>query len=268
MPITTFLAFVLLGSSILSIWIKRDPKIWGTLLVLCLGCGWIAGLFDWVGLAVILVLSLLWLFYDQKPNGIIFSAIAVLSISLKLHLLPGFHPYFITSKFAVGLENPLIGLFPLALLVPLFKIKEWKGVIKGLGLGLLGICALASLAILSGATHLDFKIPSFMGIRVLSNFLLTSIPEEGFYRGFLQKTLGQYFKETPFGNGVALVLSSLIFAISHLYWSPNLGILAFTFLAGLLYGTVYVFSGKIESAILTHFLFNIIHMTMFSYHAL
>lgn len=269
MPLMTLIAFIFLGSSFLSLWLKREPKIWGMLICLCILSGVIAGNITLIGLTFIIGLALLWIFYDCKPSVAIFIAVICLSISFKLRFIPGYYPFFITPKFAVGLENPLTGLFPLALLVPLAKdLRDWTAVIKGLGFGCIGIALLAVLAIVSGAIHWDIKLPSYMGIRILSNLILTSIPEEGFYRGFIQKTLCDYFKNTKMGNVLALILTSLLFSASHIYWSPNLGILAFTFLTGLLYGGVYLFSRKIESAILCHFLFNFIHMTFFSYHAM
>jgi membrane protease YdiL (CAAX protease family) len=272
MPLPTLLAFIFLSGSILSLWIKRDPKIWGTLLCFSIFSGVIAGHITWIGLAFMSCLAVLWFFYDRKPNLAIFIALVCLGLAFKLRLLPGYNPFFITPKFAIGLENPLIGLFPLALLVPLAKNwNDWTAVIKGFILGCVGIALLAVLATVSGATQLDFKLPSYMGTRLFSNLILTSIPEEGFYRGFIQSTLSGYFKNLrmgKMGNVLALLLSTLLFSVSHLYWSPNLGILAFTFLAGLLYGSVYLASGRIESAILCHFLFNLIHMTFFSYHAM
>ncbi len=265
----TLLAFIFLGGSFLSLWLKREPKIWGSLICFCILSGMVAGNITWTGLAFIISLALLWFFYHRRPSVAIFMALVCLGISFKLRLLPGYSPFFITPKFAIGLENPLIGLFPLALLVPLAEdCQDWKAVIKGLIVGCAGIALLAVLATLSGATQWDYKQPSYMGTRVLSNLILTSIPEEGFYRGFIQKILCNYFKKIRMGNVLALILTSLLFSASHIYWSSNLGILAFTFLTGLLYGSVYLFSAKIESAILCHFLFNLIHMTFFSYHAM
>lgn len=265
----TCFAFIFLGGSFLSLWLKREPKIWGTLICLCILSGMIAGNITWIGFAFIILLALLWMFYDHKKSVAIFIALICVGMSFKLRLLPGYHPFFITPKFAIGLENPLIGLFPLALLVPLAKdSQDWTAVIKGFVFGCGAIILLAILATVSKATHWDVKIPSYMGIRILSNLVLTSIPEEGFYRGFIQKTLSEYFKNIRMGNVLALILTSLLFSVSHIFWSPNLGILLFTFLAGLLYGGVYLFSGKIESAIFCHFLFNLIHMTFFSYHAM
>lgn len=265
----TFFAFMFLGTSFLSLWVRPEPKIWGSLLCLSILSGLIAGNITWIGLAFIIFLALLWIFYDRKPNIAIFMAIICLSLSFKLRFLPGYYPFFVAPKFALGLENPLIGLFPLALLVPLARNSaDWKSVLKGAALGCAGIFALAFLAIISGAIALDIKLPSYIAIRTLSNLILTSIPEEGFYRGFVQKTLCNYFKNTKLGKIAALVLTSVLFSAAHIYWSPNLGILAFTFLASLLYGSVYLYSEKIESAILCHFLLNLFHMTFFSYHAL
>ena len=104
--------------------------------------------------------------------------------------------------------------------------------------------------------------------RLLSNFFLTSIPEEGFYRGFIQNTFYKYFENIKFGKILALLVTSILFTAAHVYWSPNAQILGFVFLASLLYGGVYLISGKLESAILCHFLLNLIHMMFFSYHAM
>lgn len=267
MPIMTLFAFVFLSCSLLSIWIRREPKIWGTLLFLSIISGMIAGHITGVGLVFILLLTLLWWLYDRKPNVALFIALVCLSMSFKLRLLPGYDPYFITPKFAIGLDNPLIGLFPLALLVPLAKDgSDWRGVIKGIIFGCVGIAILALLATISGATQWDFKLPPNMGERLFSNLILTCIPEEGFFRGFVQNTLANYFKNIKLGKALALILASLLFAVSHIFWSPNLGNLLFTFFAGLLYGGVYWYSKKIESAIICHFLLNLIHMTFFAYH--
>lgn len=265
----TFLSFLFLTFSFLSIWIRRDPKIWGTLLGLSLLFGLVAGNILWIGLVFLAGLIALWLSYAKKPNIILFVALIIVTICFKLHLIPGFPPVSIVSKFQIGLEGAVLGLFPLALLVPLSRsIKDWKMALKGVLAGCSGIGILAILATITGTTHWDFKLPTFMPIRMWSNLILTSIPEEGFYRGFLQRGLCHYFPDTKIGKTAALILTSILFAFAHVYWSPNIAILGFVFLASLLYGGVYLISGKIESAIVCHFLLNLIHMTFFEYHAM
>ncbi|MGR3973506.1 MAG: CPBP family intramembrane metalloprotease [Candidatus Rhabdochlamydia sp.] len=262
-------ALICLYGAILSLWIKKDPRVWATFMIVLALLGGIAGHIHLEGYVLLIVLSLLWIRYHQKRDLSVFIALIALSIGFKLKLLPGFTPFYITPKFAIGLINPLMGLFPLALLTPLVQDKrELKKVFQGVVMGCVGIAFLAALAIISKASVWSVKIPSYAAIRIFSNFVLTAIPEEGFYRGFVQAMLGSYFKKIRGGNLLALLLSSLLFSLSHLYWSPNLGILTFTFVTSLLYGAVYLYSGKIESAILSHFLFNLLHMTCFSYHAM
>jgi hypothetical protein len=269
MHLSTLCAFVFLGTSFFSLWIRRDPKIWGALLGLSMLMGFISGNILWVGLLFLIGLLLLWIFYDRKPNFALFIILICICIGFHLHLFPGYPPFLFTSKFAIGLQGSLIGLFPLAFFVPLARSKQdWKEVMKGFLIGCAGIALLAILATIGGVTHWQFKLPSFAAARFLSNFVLTSIPEEGFFRGFVQKTLSETFKNRMPGKILALILTSVLFTATHIYWSPNLEILAFVFLASLLYGSVYLISGKIESAILCHFLLNLIHMTFFSYHAM
>ncbi|MES2121422.1 MAG: type II CAAX endopeptidase family protein [Chlamydiota bacterium] len=263
----------LLALSLLSVWIRREPRVWGTLLTASLIAGFVGGNLLLSGIVITIGWATLWMIYIRKQKPLIHTALfvifIVLSFGFEFHLLPGFPSVAITPHFSMGFMTPLLGLFPHALLVPLAKsVRDWKQVMRGTLLGCVGIALLATVAILSGAVHLQFKLPSFAGQRFLSNLIFTAIPEEAFYRGFLQTELCRYFKKSRAGNFFALLVSTLIFTLAHAYWSPSLDILGFVFLAGLLYGYVYQISGKIESAILCHFLLNFIHMTFFSYHAM
>ncbi len=265
----TFLSFFLLTFSFISLWVRRDRKIWGSSLGLSLLFGLIIGNVLWLGLAFLLGLFVLWIFYLKKPTVALFVALTMITVCFKLGFFSGFDPIFITSRFRIGLDQAIIGLFPLALLVPLAQsIKDWRMVLKGFLVGCAGIGVLAILATITGVTHWEFKLPPFMSLRTWSNLILTSIPEEGFYRGFLQRELSRYFQDTKIGKIASLILTSILFTFAHVYWSPDIAVLGFVFLASLLYGGVYLISGKIESAILCHFLLNFIHMTFFSYHAL
>jgi len=269
MTFMTLLAFLFLGASFLSLWVCRNPKVWGSLLAISTLCGLVAGNITLIGLPFLALLIILWLIYAKKPSLILFIIIICISALFKMKLLPGYTPFFFTPKFSIGLEGSLIGLFPLAFLVPLAKtLKDWKLSFNGLLFGCGGIAIMAILATVTGVTHLQFKLPSVVIARTLSNLFLTSIPEEGFYRGFMQNTFCKYFENFKFGKILALFLTSILFTAAHIYWSPNIEVLAFVFIASLLYGGVYLISGKIESSILCHFILNFIHMTFFSYHAM
>ncbi|MCE2983167.1 MAG: CPBP family intramembrane metalloprotease [Parachlamydia sp.] len=253
------LTFFLITCTFISLWIKRDPKIWFPLFSLSLLTGLIAGLLTWMALPFILALILLWQAYHRNSHLLLFSLLTAFSLLFRLIHVPGFPPYFVNPSFAIGLKNLLLGLFPLALIVPLAKgWQDWKKALKGLALGLSGIGLLALLALLSKAIHLNFKIPPNLAAHLFSNLVLVSIPEEGFYRGFIQASLSRYLNAP-----LAILLSSALFTLSHIFWSPHPAILVFTFLASLLYGGVYHSSKKIESAILCHFCLNFIYMTFF-----
>ncbi len=264
------LPFFLLSVTLVSLWISKDPKIWGSLLLLTL----LSALYTKALLPIALVSTagwlLLWLLYlkQKKFNARIalFLVIVIYSFGLKFLLFPGYNPYYVTPNFRLGLAAPLIGLFPLALLVPLtLNMKNW---FKGFWVTCLGIALLALIVVLSGTIHLQLKLPSFPVLRYSSNLFLTAIPEEGFYRGFVQREIARYFNDSKKGKWVALLVSSLVFTFAHLYWAPDAAMFLFVFFAGLLYGGVYLYTGKIETSIICHFLLNFMHMTFFQYHRL
>lgn len=273
LPIASLIGFLFLGFTFFSMWIRRDPRIWGSLLGLSLLLVLIGGTLHWSGLIVTIGWASLWIYYTKNKNTtfqfILFIALVILSFGFKFQFFPGFKSIWITPKFRIGTATSLLGLFPLALIVPLAKnLKDWKKVGKGVLIGILSIAILAIFAIASGAIHWEFKLPTFAAARYLNNFILVAIPEEAFYRGFLQNQLCKYLQNVKAGNIISLILTSIIFTLVHIYWSPSLAILGFVFLASLIYGSVYLISKKIESAILCHFLLNFIHMTFFSYHSM
>ncbi len=248
--------FVLLALSIVSVWIRRDIKIWGGLLLAALVLGYTHDSIGILGLAFVLVWALLWNDYSIRRSFVFFWIIVAASFAFKFHLLPGFPTMRFPNGLILSFDSPIVGLFPLALVVPLTKAKEWVKVLKGFWLTVLGIVAMAGVALAVGAVfpHINDVSPW----RYASGLILVAAAEEGFYRGFV---LHELLRMT--NKWVALVASALIFTLAHLYWKPEL--MAFVFLAGLLYGGVYMISRRVESSILCHFLLNAIHMTFFSY---
>lgn len=266
--------FVLFGLALLSLWVRKEVKIWGTFLGLSLVASTATGIISVPGACILFAWAVLWNFYlEQQKKPVWFLMMAILLVTsfiFKMHLIPGFQAYSITPKFRIGLDIPIMEFMPLALIVPLASNRKDWGIIfsKGVPFSIVGVAILAILGVASGAVHWQYKLPSYAAARYLTNFFLVATLEEGFYRGFVQSELCRLFSRMKRGNLWALLLASLIFTLAHLYWSPNIGILAFVFLASLLYGGVYLYTGKIESAIFCHFLLNFIHMTFFSYHAM
>lgn len=275
--------FVVLAAAFLSLWFRRplfaiadfgefpissnrslSPLFFVGSLLLAL----LFGSLSLLGVVAFCFWALLWYYYLNTPTLPLFFILIATSFLFKFHLLPGFNSYWFTPKFGLTFDAPLVGIIPLAFLIPLAHSKQdWIKVFKGLCLGCGGILLLAIAAIALGVVKPQSHIPPFATARYLSNLFLVAIPEEAFYRGFIQQRLSNILQKIKGEKILALIFSSLIFTLAHLYWAPSLDVFGFVFLAGLLYGTVY-FIGGIESAILTHFLLNFIHMTFFSYHAL
>ena len=137
--------------------------------------------------------------------------------------------------------------------------------LEGLAFSIAGISALALLGLMSGVVSLQVRAPSHAAYRYMMQLLLICPLEEGLFRGFIQKRLAGYLQ----GNRLAaLGISTALFTFAHIYWAPTLGLLVFTSLASLLYGLVYMITDRIESAVLCHFMLNVVHMTFFIYHAM
>ena len=76
------------------------------------------------------------------------------------------------------------------------------------------------------------------------------LSEEFVYRGFVFAVFSRAFAETPFTALLALVASSAWFAMAHLYQGRR-GIIT-TFVVGILFSTVRIWTGNIVPAIVGH----------------
>ncbi len=124
------------------------------------------------------------------------------------------------------------------------------------------VLLLISSAIMQYITF-DVKVAHFWRVWVFYNLFFVSIPEEAFFRGFLLKRLMGYCHKWKAGNIISLVISSIIFGLYH--YRSGLSLIFLSSIAGLIFGLAYLWSGKQESAIFTHFSVNVIHFFLFSY---
>lgn len=104
-----------------------------------------------------------------------------------------------------------------------------------------------------GLSRLDL-LPRVLWYEALIQLFCVALPEEFFYRGYIQtaltKILGSRKKFSKFAVPLAICLSSVLFAFSHLP-SGNIARLL-TFFPGLLFGFLRYKSGGLWSAILCH----------------
>jgi uncharacterized protein len=92
--------------------------------------------------------------------------------------------------------------------------------------------------------------------------LMVALPEEAFYRGYLQTKLEHAFADRTCGiryGGLpllAIVVTSLVFALGHVATIPNLGRLA-VFFPSLVFGALRSRTGGIGAGLLFHALCNV-----------
>ncbi|MCB1107100.1 MAG: CPBP family intramembrane metalloprotease [Chlamydiia bacterium] len=277
------LAFISLILAFISLWIHRAPWLWGSFLAISFIFAFIGKLID---LKIFVALALLGgahLTLTGKIKGnlrLIVIAIAFLiSIALLGHFFPGFHNWAIGKNLQISpkaypyslylnFDKPFIGFFPLAISIPLLSRMHLRTVaLKTIALTLLGVIVLTVLALYLHLVEIDLKLPHISAIWLIANLFFVVIPEEAFFRGFLQRELNEYLN-TKWSGTFSVIAISLLFALLHFTFVHDLSHLSLTFIASLIYGGVYQATRSIESSIFCHYFFNVVHFFCFTYPAL
>jgi uncharacterized protein len=147
---------------------------------------------------------------------------------------------------------------------------DWRRVLRDAAVALLWACAVAAIVF-------PPFLAGFIGWwRPTSGFhpatwrpllddapgqlLMVALPEEAFYRGYLQTNLDEHWKgRWHFLGGhlsMGIVVSSTVFAIGHLLTEPNPGRLA-VFFPSLLFGWLRTRTNGVGSSIVLHALCNL-----------
>lgn len=262
------ICFIAFTFAVLSLWFSKKPIIWGPLIIMSLLFGFLGHILSIQALIATFALATFWHFYQLKPSKLLCFFILFLSIAIKLRYISGFYPISITSKFHIGLSGAIMGFFPLVTLSTVHDKTSIKRTLYGALIGISGIICLGFIVTVFHVVHFQPKFPPVTLIWLWANLILTSIPEEAFFRGFIQKNIASFFHSTKIGHMLAVILTSILFTTMHIYWAPSMAILIFVFIASVLYGICYAITNQIESSMITHFLLNAIHMFVFSYHAI
>lgn len=282
---TSTLCFFAVAMSILSLWVRKSAWIWGSFLLIAYILAFEAKIAGWISLIPVLVLLicqyLLKNGLSKSARFILFCIATGISLALSVHLLPGFHNWKLAEDLCISpgaypynlwlnFDKPFIGLFVLAFSLPLISSKaRLLQVLKiSIPLSILGILIMIWISLHFDLIRWDPKIPLITFVWFLDNLIFVSIPEEAFFRGFIQRELYQWFGKNQVAALGSIFITSLFFTLLHLIWVANLSFLCLVFVASVIYGTIYQATQSIEASILCHFGLNLTHFLFFTYPAL
>ncbi|MCB1108940.1 MAG: CPBP family intramembrane metalloprotease [Chlamydiia bacterium] len=289
----TFLAHPLVFStygvlmlSFLSMWVHKRVWIWAPLILASIIIAFLAKVIDDKALVSIALLLGCHLCLRPELKGplrlILVTLASVISLGLLFHFMPGFNNWLIVKDMHVSpdgypftlyfnYDKPFIGIFVLGFnLALLSSWQEWKPKLLSICFWIaLTILAMMGLSLLFNTIHFDPKFPPITLPWLLSNIFLVCIPEEAFWRGFLQREITNGFQDrTKWAPAIAIISISGGFALMHIFFVPHIAYIFLVFVASALYGMAYHFTKSIECAILVHFLLNLTQFFFFTYPAL
>ena len=218
---------------------------------------------------------LLWNSQKQLPAKLILaSAWTTLAAILLLHVVPDIYnlqilhhepikPNSIAISISWNIDKIWIGWAICAFAIPLFGITDtskpkrqwWRTMVP---MVVIGIAMTMSLALILRLVTFDIALPHYFVIFASANLLNTCIAEEALFRGIIQNFL---IKRINAWGGI--LVTALLFGLVHAPWSPLFAVVAAV--AGIMYGAVYWYSGRLIWAILIHWTVNLIHMLLFTY---
>lgn len=236
----------------------------------------LGGLIGPLALPGILLLVLACDSLTRYPKFALVSAVVlfVLSVAIFLHKLPGFNnpilleqhqltkdsiPYTLYLNF----DKAILGLILLSFMQQPatrgYSSNKWQI----LGISLTTSVLAFTIALIGGLVAWSPKWFGFFTLWALSNLFITCVAEEAFFRGFIQRGLQQQLKQFNKPQILSVVFTALLFGAVHAVGGPLF--IALATLMGFGYGYVYFKTNQLRWAIAFHFIFNCIHITLFSY---
>lgn len=286
------LAILLLAASIISLWLPRWPSAWAYLFAASLmsaafaGVGSVPGLLV-VGIAALGVYGLSCFVGSSSLSSLsprtslllqlaLTSGFSVIAVGLATGLLPGFEKVVLYQdlKFSVDAVSyslslnygkAAVGIVILGFAARLIRTRaEWAALWRPLLIAApITIAAVAALSMVLGHTRFDPKWHDLFFMWAAGNLLFTCVAEEAFFRALLQGRLTAWLAPFKYGAEIAWLIASGLFGIAHVAAGAEMVMLATV--AGLGYGWVYMKTGRVEAAVLLHFLLNTGHFLFLTY---
>jgi len=194
-----------------------------------------------------------WLLRNKTP--LTFYVVVILAILLSKFFLP--------SNYVISIAAMLM-LLPILLKGDsgLFKY-DLKGVLIGLGVSAVLLSIYTAVIYFYGLyVGQKLVINSLPVAFILTQLLMVALPEEVFFRGYLQNKIGNNIK--------GIIIVSLLFAVGHfitlcLGGGHNIAICSqaiLTFFPSLVMGYLYLKTKTLWASIIFHFFANIVHIAI------
>jgi len=275
-----FLSVFLIVFSVVSVWFK-SKHTWWFISSLFIVQGFFFGVLQPVALVFIFALVGL-LYWHKKNNGydwLSFTLVVTFGLLLGTHSLSGFNNWYYAdyklsetvNTFSIwfNFDKIIFGFLVLSILFKDNLINSRYDFVdfskKFLPIFLVGVSIIFIIGYVIGYVVFDFTWTTTFFIWALKNLFFTVIAEEVMFRGIIQAKLVQMLGGVwgLKGQYVAVLIASILFGLAH--YNGGLNYVILSSMAGVLYGYIYLYTGKIEGAILSHFLLNTIHFVFFSY---
>lgn len=237
--------------------------------VIALGLGLAFGFIQPLGL-LFAVLLIAWLLFAEAylPHWLWWSLGLLAGIAGAAHLLPGFLPVELwpPRQISADARPYALRLSWDKLLLGLTLLAWWLGkqsharhlearvwLVMGLTLLLVPLLALGL-----GLVAWQPKWPQDLWLWLAVNLGVAVLAEELLFRAWLQTQLVKTLGVWP-----GLLLTAVLFGAAHIPFSPLFALVAG--LAGLGYGLVFHYSGRLSLAIALHGAVNLLHLLLLSY---
>lgn len=236
---------------------------------LCLATGLALGYIQPAGLIAGAALCALLLYADKHLPSALWTTLSLLAcIAFAAHLVPGFNatPLWPPRQLSADAMPYTLRLSWDKLLVGVTLLAWWlgqKNPSKPLSSGAwlttaLTLLGVPLLALALGLVGWQPKWPAQLLLWLAVNLGVAVLAEELLFRGLLQNSLTRWL-----GAWAGIGLTTLLFAAVHLPFSPLFAVVAGV--AGLGYGLIFHFSGRISLAIALHGAVNLLHLLLLSY---
>lgn len=236
-PLASF-AYLLLIAAIISCWILPKYYIFAPIYLISYGCAFAAGVTTTVSLLPVCVITLSLLSLKLHPKRFLhfFASmiIAVVGAGMMVHMVKGFNNLLLLKAVTFGdskiplnmylnFDKASLGILLLGLYIPLIQEREkWKHMLY-ITIPWAAFSALVLFLFAKGVhlVNIDIKLPAQTLYFIVINFFFVVIPEEAFFRGFLQNEVVK-----GLSNRAAPVLGilsiSLLFGFIHFFFVPNI----------------------------------------------